>query len=70
MIIGDNDTALRFSSALEEEGIAAVAIRPPTVPDGTARIRFSLSAAHTDKELIDAAARIRNIGLQLGVLSL
>lgn len=70
IIIGDNDTALRFSGALEEEGIAAVAIRPPTVPEGTARIRFSLSAVHTDKELIDAAARIRTVGLQLGVLSL
>jgi 8-amino-7-oxononanoate synthase len=70
IIIGDNDIALRFSNALEDEGIAAVAIRPPTVPDGTARIRFSLSAAHTDKELIAATARIRTIGLQLGVLRL
>lgn len=68
LIIGDNDMALRFSSALEDEGIAAVAIRPPTVPVGTARIRFSLSAAHTEKELRDAAARIRNIGLRLGVV--
>lgn len=68
VIVGDNDMALRFSQALEEEGIAAVAIRPPTVPDGTARIRFSLSAAHTDEELTDAAARIHRIGLQLGVV--
>lgn len=70
IIVGDNDTALRFSGALEEEGIAAVAIRPPTVPDGTARIRFSLSAVHSDKELIDAAARIHAVGLQQGVLRL
>ncbi|WP_372660941.1 8-amino-7-oxononanoate synthase [Cohnella sp.] len=68
LIAGDNDTALRFSHALETEGIAAAAIRPPTVPDGTARIRFSLSAAHTFKELTDAVTRIRSIGLQLGVL--
>ncbi|CAN7343481.1 8-amino-7-oxononanoate synthase [Paenibacillus sp. LjRoot56] len=68
LIIGDNDMALRFSRALEDEGIAAAAIRPPTVPDGTARIRFSLSAAHTEKELRDAAARIRNIGLRLGMV--
>lgn len=68
LIVGDNDTALRFSGALEEEGILAVAIRPPTVPDGTARIRFSLSAVHTDKELSHAAARIHNIGLRLGLL--
>ncbi|MEK8132064.1 aminotransferase class I/II-fold pyridoxal phosphate-dependent enzyme [Paenibacillus filicis] len=69
LIVGDNDTALRFSGALEEEGILAVAIRPPTVPDGTARLRFSLSAVHMDKELTDAAAHIHNIGLRLGVLS-
>ncbi|RCW43096.1 8-amino-7-oxononanoate synthase [Paenibacillus prosopidis] len=68
VIVGDNDTALRFSSALAEEGIAAVAIRPPTVPEGTARIRFSLSAVHTDEELSDAAASIRTIGVKLGVL--
>jgi len=68
LIVGDNDAALRFSSSLEEEEIAAIAIRPPTVPDGTARIRFSLSAVHTDQELARAAARIHNIGLRLGVL--
>ncbi|WP_235960154.1 8-amino-7-oxononanoate synthase [Paenibacillus silvestris] len=68
IIIGDNETALRFSAALEDKGIAAVAIRPPTVPEGTARIRFSLSAAHTDKELRYAAVSIREVGLQLGVL--
>ncbi|NOU99959.1 8-amino-7-oxononanoate synthase [Paenibacillus sp. LMG 31457] len=66
--IGDNETALRFSAALEEKGIAAVAIRPPTVPAGTARIRFSLSAIHTDEELRDAIACIREAGLQLGVI--
>ncbi|MCQ6557326.1 8-amino-7-oxononanoate synthase [Paenibacillus mendelii] len=68
VIVGDNDIALRFSSALEEKGIAAAAIRPPTVPDGTARIRFSLSAVHTVQELTDAASHIRIIGQQLGVL--
>lgn len=59
VIVGDNERALRLSESLEREGIAAVAIRPPTVPDGTARIRFSLSAVHTDEELADAAERIR-----------
>lgn len=68
LIAGDNETALRFSGALESAGIAAAAIRPPTVPAGSARIRFSLSAAHTDKELSEAAAQIRIIGQQLGVL--
>lgn len=69
VVVGDNATALRFSSALEAEGIAAVAVRPPTVPDGTARIRFSLSAAHTPDDLADAASRIERVALRLGVLA-
>lgn len=68
LIVGDNETAVRFSSDLQDEGIAAVAIRPPTVPNGTARIRYSISALHMEQELMEAAARIRRIGLKLGVL--
>ncbi|AJY74719.1 8-amino-7-oxononanoate synthase [Paenibacillus beijingensis] len=68
VIVGDNAAALRFSSTLEAEGIAAVAIRPPTVPDGSARIRFSLSAVHTDEQLADAADRIIPIASGLGVV--
>ncbi|MCP3772961.1 8-amino-7-oxononanoate synthase [Paenibacillus sp. MZ04-78.2] len=69
VIVGDNATALRLSSALEAEGIAAVAVRPPTVPDGTARIRFSLSAAHTPDDLADAARRVEQVAHRLGVLA-
>ncbi|KZE75919.1 8-amino-7-oxononanoate synthase [Paenibacillus elgii] len=69
VIVGDNATALRFSSALESEGIAAVAVRPPTVPEGTARIRFSLSAAHNPDDLADAARRIEQVAVRLGVLA-
>lgn len=68
VIVGGNAAALRFSAALQDAGIAAVAIRPPTVPEGTARIRFSLSAVHTARELERAAQCIRSIGLELGVL--
>ncbi|MCM3628206.1 8-amino-7-oxononanoate synthase [Paenibacillus glycanilyticus] len=68
LIVGNNEAAMRYSRELETQGIAAVAIRPPTVPDGTARIRFSLSALHSDKELSAAADCIRTIGQQLEVL--
>ena len=69
VIIGDNEAALQFSRALEAEGILAAAIRPPTVPAGTARIRFSLSSAHTQEELTTASQIIQRIGLQMGVIA-
>lgn len=47
LIIGENETALNVMARLQEQGIWAPAIRPPTVPAGTARLRISLSAAHT-----------------------
>ena len=68
VIAGANDTALHFSRALEQAGIAAVAIRPPTVPAGTARIRFSVSAAHEESDLKQAVAQIRQAGIAAGVL--
>ena len=46
LLIGDNQAALDLSSALRERGIWVAAIRPPTVPQGTARLRITLSAAH------------------------
>jgi 8-amino-7-oxononanoate synthase len=57
VIIGDNFEALRVANALYERGLWVPAIRPPTVPKDTARLRVSLSAAHTAKQvgqLIDA----------------
>jgi 8-amino-7-oxononanoate synthase len=46
MLIGDNQQALKLSDGLRECGIWVAAIRPPTVPQGTARLRITLSAAH------------------------
>lgn len=53
IIIGDDATALRWSHALAERGFWVSAIRPPTVPVGTARLRVTLTAAHT-VEQVDA----------------
>jgi len=51
VILGDEGRALRVAQALEARGILGVAIRPPTVPPGTSRIRFALSAAHCDADI-------------------
>jgi 8-amino-7-oxononanoate synthase len=47
LLIGDNQAALDLSAALRERGIWVAAIRPPTVPQGTARLRITLSSAHS-----------------------
>jgi 8-amino-7-oxononanoate synthase len=47
LLIGDNQAALDLSNALRERAIWVAAIRPPTVPQGTARLRITLSAAHS-----------------------
>lgn len=51
IIIGSNDEALRVSERLREQGILVPAIRPPTVPKGSARLRISLSAAHNEEDV-------------------
>ncbi|MCA0756273.1 8-amino-7-oxononanoate synthase [Paenibacillus sp. N4] len=67
VMAGDSAASLRFSDALAGEGIAAAAIRPPTVPEGTARIRFSLSASHTEADLRRAAEVIGRTAAALGL---
>ena len=60
LIVGDNGAALALAAALEVEGLRVPAIRPTTVPEGTARLRISLSAAHTTHDvdrLVAALAR-------------
>ena len=51
IMVGKNSKALAISKKLREQGIIGVAIRPPTVPQGTARIRLSVTLAHTREDL-------------------
>ncbi len=51
IILGDAGTSLKASKFLEEQGLFVSAIRPPTVPSGTSRLRITLSATHTEEQL-------------------
>lgn len=51
LIIGDNEQALVCSNKLRQQGILALAIRPPTVPKNSARIRITLSSEHTHEHI-------------------
>lgn len=51
MMVGSNETALQLARALDQLGYWIPAIRPPTVPKGMARLRMTLSAAHTTEQI-------------------
>jgi 8-amino-7-oxononanoate synthase len=55
LMVGSNQAALALSEHLQKQGILVPAIRPPTVPVNTARLRISLSAAHTEQDVIKLA---------------
>jgi len=62
ILLGDAERAVAFAAALLDEGIFCPAIRPPTVPPGTSRLRVSLTVEHTDADLdrlADALVQIR-----------
>jgi 8-amino-7-oxononanoate synthase len=58
VLIGDEHAAVAASSQLLEQGLLVPAIRPPTVPAGTSRLRVALSAAHTDAQVARLAAAL------------
>ncbi|KAJ1625403.1 pyridoxal phosphate-dependent transferase, partial [Pavlovales sp. CCMP2436] len=58
IIVGDEDKALRLSAQLIELGFFVPAIRPPTVPAGTSRLRLTLSAAHSEEDVRALAAAL------------
>lgn len=51
LVVGRNSEAMHLSEALRDRGILVPAIRPPTVPEGKARLRISLSAAHCEEDV-------------------
>ncbi len=68
VMIGDRDDALDLAAALRERGVAAPAIRPPTVPDGTSRIRVAPMATHTESDIAHCVDVFREAGTEVGIL--
>ncbi len=61
LIVGDNQTTLALAARFDAEGLWVPAIRPPTVPAGTSRLRISLSAAHSLDDLGRLEVALRRI---------
>lgn len=68
VIIGDNQKTLAFARRLRSHGILAAAIRPPTVPAGTARLRLSVTLEHTGADLEHAAEILVKVAREEGLL--
>jgi 8-amino-7-oxononanoate synthase len=68
VLTGQAEVTMRFSGMLLEEGVFAQGIRPPTVPAGACRLRCTVMASHTRRDLEWAAGRITSVGRRLGVL--
>lgn len=65
ILIKDSDAAVRFSKRLFEEGVFVSAIRPPTVPRNTARLRLTVMATHTKQQLNFTLEQMKKIGKEL-----
>lgn len=58
IVIGESDKALMLSDRLQQQGFLVSAIRPPTVPPGSARLRVTLTAAHTEQQVSELVAAL------------
>jgi 8-amino-7-oxononanoate synthase len=68
VVVGDAGKTLAMAAGLRAEGIFAVAIRPPTVPEASARIRASLMATHTPADVLFAVEAFARVGGRLGLV--
>jgi 8-amino-7-oxononanoate synthase len=59
LVVGSSESALSMSQLLELDGFLVTAIRPPTVPDGTARLRVTFTAAHSEDDVARLAEAVR-----------
>lgn len=69
VMVGSAGTAVALAGKLKNNGVIISAIRPPTVPDGTSRLRLTVSAAHEESELAQAVRKISTIAEELGLVA-
>ena len=67
VVVGDRTDALALADALRDRGVIAPAIRPPTVPEATSRIRVAPTATHTGSEIDRCLAAFREAGAEVGL---
>lgn len=61
LVLGDADRTMRAAETLRNQGFLVGAIRPPTVPDGTARLRLTFSAVHAEEDVDRLAAAVEDV---------
>ena len=67
LVVGDSEAAMRLCKGALERGVFAQAIRPPTVAEGTSRLRLAVMASHTATELRDAAKSLAEATREVGL---
>jgi glycine C-acetyltransferase len=68
IIIGDGRATMEFSKALFAEGVLGTGIAFPTVPEGKARVRTIVTAAHTRNMLTEALETLARVGKRMGII--
>ncbi|WP_254271233.1 aminotransferase class I/II-fold pyridoxal phosphate-dependent enzyme [Haloarcula marina] len=68
VLVGDRTDALELAERLRADGVVAPAIRPPTVPDGTSRIRVAPTATHTAEDIARCLDAFETAGAEVGLL--
>ena len=69
VLVGDAELTMALCERALEEGVFAQGIRPPTVPQGTSRLRFTVMATHDPSRLREAARKVGEAARQLGIAS-
>jgi 8-amino-7-oxononanoate synthase len=69
VVVGEPDVALKFAQHLDTLGVLAQAVRPPSVPRGSARVRVTVMAPHTREQLDRAIAAFETAGRRAGILT-